>query len=77
VGCLIGVVFPNAGFHGFVVGLSLFSAILSAALLGTLTPFGCVLVNVDPAYASGPLLTTLNDLFGFLIFFGIAYVLLP
>ena len=28
-------------------------------------------------YASGPLLTTMNDILGFLIFFGIAYMMIP
>lgn len=72
VGGLIYWAFPGTSTHGFVVGLSLFTAILSAAIIGTLTPFICLLFKVDPAYASGPLLTTLNDIFGFLIFFGIA-----
>jgi magnesium transporter len=77
VGGIIFGVYPEAGNHGIAVGLSLFSAILSAALLGTFTPFWCHLIKVDPAYASGPLLTTMNDIFGFLIFFGIAYIMIP
>jgi len=77
IGALVAGLFQSAGHMGFVIGLSLFGAILSAAILGTLTPFICLFVKVDPAYASGPLLTTMNDIFGFLIFFGIAYALLP
>jgi magnesium transporter len=61
---------------GSAVGLSLFSAILSAAVLGTLMPFLCLLIRVDPAYASGPLITTMNDIIAILISFGIAYCIL-
>jgi magnesium transporter len=80
-GCIVGgiiyAVFPEGGNHGIAVGLSLFSAILTAALLGTLMPFWCLVFKVDPAYASGPVLTTMNDILGFLIFFGIAYLVIP
>jgi magnesium transporter len=61
---------------GTAVGLSLLSAILSAAVLGTLMPFLCLVIKVDPAYASGPLITTMNDLIAILISFGIAYSVL-
>lgn len=71
---LILIIFQQ-GFLGIVIGLSLFSAVVCAALLGTFAPFLCLMIKVDPAYASGPLLTTMNDIFGFLIFFGIAYTL--
>jgi magnesium transporter len=76
IGGAIAAIYDNGDHMGFVVGLSLFSAIFSAAFLGTLTPFLCQTMKVDPAYASGPLLTTLNDIFGFLIYFGIAGLLL-
>ncbi|MHC4946091.1 MAG: magnesium transporter, partial [Planctomycetota bacterium] len=76
IGAAIAGIYENGDHMGFVVGLSLFTAIFSAAFLGTLTPFLCQSVKVDPAYASGPLLTTLNDIFGFLIYFGIAGLLL-
>jgi len=76
-GLLIGAfLFFLQGQIGFVVGLALFGAIVSAALLGTMMPFACLMVDVDPAYASGPILTTMNDLLGFVIYFGIALLLL-
>jgi magnesium transporter len=76
VGGVVSITYEENAFYGFVIGLSLLAAIFSAAILGTLTPFVCLGIKVDPAYASGPLLTTLNDIIGFLIFFGIAYALL-
>ncbi|MBU0754678.1 MAG: magnesium transporter [Planctomycetes bacterium] len=77
IGSLVFGLFESDAAMGFVIGLSLCSAIISAAILGTSTPFVCRALKVDPAYASGPLLTTMNDILGFLIFFGIAYLLLP
>lgn len=72
---------PVSGYYdadnlGYVVSLALFGSIVCAAFLGTMMPFACLLINVDPAYASGPVLTTLNDLVGFAIYFSIALPLL-
>lgn len=76
-GLLIGsVVFLFYNQIGFVVALALFGAIVFAAFLGTVMPFACLWAKVDPAYASGPVLTTMNDLLGFLIYFLIAITLL-
>ncbi len=84
-GTIIGgvlILFPpdsghyDAGNLGYVVSLALFGSIVCAAFLGTMMPFACLLIKVDPAYASGPILTTLNDLFGFAIYFTIALPLL-
>jgi magnesium transporter len=76
IGGLLYFMYPDNNRMGFVVGISLFAAVFAAAVLGTLLPFMCLLVKVDPAYASGPVLTTMNDIFGFLIYFGIAYLML-
>ncbi|RKY20127.1 MAG: magnesium transporter [Planctomycetota bacterium] len=57
---------------GLVVGTALPCAILVAAFAGTLVPFACNLVKVDPAYASGPFLLTLNDIAAYLIYFAVA-----
>ena len=39
-------------------------------------PFACLACRVDPAYASGPILSTMNDLLGFTIYFSIALPLM-
>ena len=77
-GLLVGgvLVFFRGETVGYVVGLALFLAIVSAAFLGTVMPFACIWFKVDPAYASGPILTTMNDLLGFAIYFSIAFPLL-
>jgi magnesium transporter len=57
---------------GAVVGCSLFFTLIIGTLAGTIIPLILYRFNVDPAVASGPLITTLNDIFSLLTYFGIA-----
>lgn len=57
---------------GFVVGLSLLLTLIIGTLAGTVIPLLLYRLGVDPAVASGPLITTLNDIFSLMIYFGIA-----
>ncbi len=61
---------------GIVVGSSMICIILMANLLGTLLPFVLTRVGFDPAVASSPLITTICDIFGLVIYFSIAAVVL-
>ena len=61
---------------GGCVGLAMFSAILVSAALGALIPLLFRRLGIDPAVASGPLITTLNDVFSLVIYFSIAVFLL-
>ncbi|MBM7096802.1 MULTISPECIES: magnesium transporter [Alteribacter] len=61
---------------GFVVGISLFTTLIIGTLAGTVIPLTLYKLGVDPAVASGPLITTINDIFSLLIYFGIASALL-
>lgn len=56
----------------YTVSLSLFSVIFIAALNGTLVPLMLYRLGADPAIATGPFITTLNDVLGVLIYFSIA-----
>ena len=47
-------------------------AVVLSAGLGALTPLLFRAVGIDPAVASGPLITTLNDVLSLLIYFSIA-----
>lgn len=61
---------------GLIVGLSMVCIILTANLIGTLMPFILSRLKLDPATASAPLITSIADITGLLIYFGIAtYVL--
>ncbi len=58
----------------FVIGLSLFATVLLASVIGVLIPVVFERIGFDPAVASGPLVTTANDVFGVVIYFSLAMV---
>jgi magnesium transporter len=57
---------------GMVVGVSLFITLIIGTMAGTIIPLILYKLNIDPAIASGPLITTVNDILSLLIYFGIA-----
>jgi len=60
---------------GLVVSISLFIVILFAAIFGTLIPLVLDRYNIDPALATGPFVTTLNDVLGLFIYFSVGMLL--
>jgi magnesium transporter len=62
--------------YALVVGSSLLFVILLAAVNGACIPLIFQKLGIDPAVASGPLVTTSNDITGILIYFGFAYLLI-
>lgn len=54
------------------VGLALFLAMLISSLVGTVIPMFFHKIKVDPAVASGPLITTVNDLVAVVTYYGLA-----
>tara|TARA_B110000444_G_scaffold67972_1_gene63932 strand:+ start:10390 stop:11748 length:1359 start_codon:yes stop_codon:yes gene_type:complete len=54
------------------IALSMMSVIIVAALVGTFTPIILNKKGIDPALATGPFITTSNDIFGIFLFFYIA-----
>ncbi|MEH7418105.1 magnesium transporter [Neobacillus drentensis] len=61
---------------GAVVGSSLFFTLIIGTLAGTIIPLILYRLKIDPAVASGPLITTLNDIFSLMTYFGIATMFL-
>ncbi len=59
-----------------IIGLALCCTIIWAATMGTIMPLIFNRLNIDPALASGPLVTTLCDSFSLLIYFGITLLLM-
>jgi magnesium transporter len=57
---------------GLVIGLAIIVTLAAAALGGVLIPLALEKFGVDPAVASGPLVTTITDVVGFFAFLGIA-----
>jgi magnesium transporter len=53
---------------GIAIGVALNIVILQASLFGGLIPFVLKRVDIDPALASGPFITTVNDILGLLIY---------
>ena len=58
------------------VGVSLVGAMVVSSLVGTLMPIFFKKVGVDPAVASGPLITTINDLVAIVVYYGLVAVVL-
>ncbi len=61
---------------GAIVGLSIFLVVVWSNFVGVVTPVAFKRMGIDPAIASGPLITTLNDVIGVLIYLSIATFLL-
>ncbi|MHB1195504.1 MAG: magnesium transporter [Lutibacter sp.] len=61
---------------GLTVAVSLVSVIIIASIIGTFVPILLDKRGIDPALATGPFITTSNDIFGILIYFWIAKIIL-
>lgn len=61
---------------GFTIGLAMFCVVLLASFMGTVTPLVLNRFGINPAIASGPFITTANDLIGLAVYFGVAVLLL-
>ena len=61
---------------GACVGLAMVSAIILSVCIGAAMPLIFWKLDIDPAVASGPLITTLNDVISLTIYFGLAVLLL-
>ena len=58
------------------VGISLVLAMAISSLAGTVIPLFFHKIKVDPAVASGPLITTVNDLVAVVTYYGMAWLML-
>lgn len=58
------------------VGVSLVVAMLVSSFVGTVIPMFFHKIKIDPAVASGPLITTVNDLVAVVAYYGLAYIFL-
>jgi magnesium transporter len=57
------------------VSIALFSVIIFASVFGTFIPIILNRFNIDPAVATGPFITTMNDIIGMFIYLGLGRVL--
>lgn len=80
VGCYIMLVKQRTAGFSFAVsgciGVSLMIAMLISSAVGTLIPLFFKKIKIDPAVASGPLITTVNDLVAVVTYYGMSWILL-
>ncbi len=72
---IVSVLYKNIVL-AFIVGISVLLSITAAAVVGTVIPELIQKLNFDPAVASGPFISTINDTLGLLIYFATATTLL-
>lgn len=58
------------------IGISLVLAMVISSTVGTLIPLFFKKIHVDPAVASGPLITTINDLIAIITYYGLSWIFL-
>jgi magnesium transporter len=63
-------------YTSIAISLSLVTVIIVAGIIGTFIPLFLHKQGIDPAIATGPFITTSNDIFGILIYFWIAKLIL-
>lgn len=70
-----GFMLTHAAMASFIVGISLLTAMTFASLVGSAVPLILSKLKVDPAVASGPFITTINDILAIVIYYGLAFIL--
>lgn len=78
---LIGIIaaqwFPTLGLPlGLIIAFAMFINLIAATTAGAVIPLTLQRFNIDPALASGTILTTVTDIVGFMAFLGLATVFL-
>jgi len=74
---LVALLYEGNVYFGVVVGVALAANTVLAVSIGGLIPLLLKRMKLDPALASGPLLTTITDMCGFFLIFSIASLLMP
>ena len=80
VGCYVMLFKHKTALFSFAIsgciGASLMLAMLISSAVGTLIPLFFKKIKIDPAVASGPLITTINDLVAVVTYYGMSWILL-
>lgn len=66
----------QAGLIALCIGLAMMVSMVISSITGTCIPLFFKAIHVDPAAASGPLITTLNDLIGVVTYYSLVWILL-
>ena len=70
------LIFQTSWEIGLIVGVSMLLNIFASAIAGVTIPFVLKRIGIDPALASGVMMTTLTDVLGFVTFLGLATLFL-
>ena len=70
------LIFQTSWEIGLIVGISMLLNIFASAIAGVTIPFVLKRIGIDPALASGVMMTTLTDVLGFVTFLGLATLFL-
>ena len=73
---IVGWIYGGESSIAQIIGLSMLSIVLVANLFGALLPFALERIKIDPAVASSPLITSIMDVLGLIIYFSIAVIIL-
>ena len=73
---LFGLIVGQETLVSFTIAISMLSVIIIASLIGTFVPIILHKQGIDPAIATGPFITTSNDIFGIFLFFYISKLIL-
>ncbi len=80
IGAYIGLFKSGSWIYAFsvsgCVGISLIVAMIISSFVGTVVPMFFHKIKIDPAVASGPLITTVNDLVAVVTYYGLSWFLL-
>ncbi len=69
---LVVYIWKGNFYLGLLVGASILGTLIVATIAGSIIPILMNKLKIDPAVASGPFITTLNDIISILIYFGMA-----
>ncbi len=72
----VSLVWFGSPLLGYVIGVAMVVNLVVAGLAGTVIPIGLERAGIDPALASGTFVTTVTDVVGFLVFLGLAGMML-
>ncbi len=58
-----------------IIGISMLVSITLSSIIGTCFPLILARLHIDPAVASGPFITTMNDIVAVIVYYGLTYLL--
>ena len=71
----VGYVFQDSLLVAGIISVSMLVAITLASIIGTIFPIILSKLKIDPAVASGPFITTMNDIVAVIVYYGLTYLL--